>query len=138
MIWLMLAMTPFFINSLMISTAETFSVSASSLTLRARGSCTSLFSTTKATSPLLHSHHVVQTSGVEIRHVFSQAQLLVRRETRFQRRVQPPSANRLLPALALMTEVGAPARLLARWVYLDAARAPHDAHEVSLVARGAA
>ena len=60
MTWLMLAMTPFFINSLMISTADTLSVSASSLTDSARGSCTSLLSTTNAAFSrpyvLLNSH----------------------------------------------------------------------------------
>src|SRR5438132_1087459 len=47
----MVAIRPFFISSLMISTGETLSRSASSLTVRARGSSTALLSVTKFSSP---------------------------------------------------------------------------------------
>src|SRR5918996_2380157 len=51
MTWLMLAMTPFFISSLMISTGETSRRSANSLTVSVRGSRMSLLSTTKSQCP---------------------------------------------------------------------------------------
>jgi hypothetical protein len=136
--WLMEAMTPFFINSLMISTGEIERESDSSLTVRARGNSTLLLVTTLKFASLPAPPGLDRRCLHRVQKVYQPSPVLAA-DFRLEGGRKTVLLYRRLPALLAVVQVSAPARLLTRRVDLDApGGCTDDPDQLSLTGGGPA